>query len=68
MADKPATRKELDCAFRLASCTHRSDGTIFKKHITCIKTWLWSAQNKAAVLTMAIPFLNTTNEQHTMHT
>jgi hypothetical protein len=67
MADRPATRKEPDGAFKHA-CTHRFDEAIFKKHITCIKTWVYSIQNKAAVLTMAIPFLSMTTEQHTMHT
>jgi hypothetical protein len=67
MADRPATRKELDCAFRLAS-THRPDETIYKEHITCIKTLVYSIQNEAAVLTMAIPVLSATYEQHTKHT
>jgi hypothetical protein len=67
VADRPTTRKELDCAFILAH-THRPDETFFKKHITCIKTSLYSTQNKAAVLTMAIPSLSKTNKQHTKHT
>jgi hypothetical protein len=38
-----------------------------KKHTTCIKTWVYSTQNRAAVLTTAVPFLGTTNEQHNKH-